>query len=103
MYAGPAAAHGFRATVLYAPNDSSTAEFVEDFARALACPADPSKREQLSGSFYSLFRPMISAAQCAEQAACMQQPACWQDLVSGPDARLRGYATEVRRQIHLDS
>ena len=103
MHAGPAAAHGFRATLLYAPNDSSTAEFVEDFAHALACPVDPSKREQLSGTFYSLFRPMIPAAQCAEQAACMQQPACWQHLVSGPDARLRGYATQVRRQIHLNA
>ena len=96
MHAGPAAAHGFRASLLYAPDDRSTADFVEDFARTLACPADPSKRTQQSGSFYSLFRPLIAAPECAEQEACMRQPACWQHVVEGSDALLKGYNSEVR-------
>ena len=95
MHAGPAAAHGFRASLLHAPNDSSTADFVQDFARALACPADPSKRELGSGSFYSLFRPLIPRSGCEEQEACLQQPECWHYILNGPDAPLRGYSSEV--------
>ncbi len=95
VHAGPAAAHGFRASILYAPNGSSTADFVQDFARTLACPADSSKKAAGSGSFYSLFRPLIPSSQCEEQETCLQQPECWQYILNGPDAPLRGYSSEV--------
>lgn len=69
---------------------------MNSFAQALACPADPFKREQASGSFYSLFRPTLPAAGCAEQAACLRQPACWEHILKGPSAPLTGYASEVK-------
>ena len=95
VHAGPAAAHGFKASILYAPNDSSTADFVQDFARTLACPADSSKKAAGSGSFYSLFRQIIPSSECEEQNVCLQQPECWQHVLNGPDAPLRGYSSEV--------
>ena len=81
--------------MLYTPNDSSTGDFARDFARTLACPADPSKKAPGSGSFYSLFRPLIPNSGCEEQVACLQQPECWQYILDRPDALLRGYSSEV--------
>ena len=95
-HAGPAARHGFRAKILYASAGSSTDEFIGDLARELACPAEPSQKGASSGSFYSLFRPLVPAPECAEQAACLQQPACWQHIIEGDDASLTGYSSEVQ-------
>lgn len=69
---------------------------VRNFARAVACPADPIKRSVSSQSFYALFRnPAVPASQCSEQQLCLSSQACWGHVLSGASANLIGYATEV--------
>jgi hypothetical protein len=95
-YAGPAAARGYQALLLFSPNTSEIATAVmRNFARTVACPTDALKKSASSQSFYALFRDTAAPAKCAEQQLCYSSQGCWEHVLSGDRANVIGYATEV--------
>lgn len=97
MKAGAAAAHGYQLLLLYAPNTSDVKAVMHNFARGVACPAEPSKKSVASQSFYALFRDEDPSSDCADEQDCMANPACWERLFT---ANLIGYATQVTDTPH---
>ena len=55
-------------------------------------PMDLSVFEQVSSSFYALFRPRNVSAGCGERSVCLANAACWRGLLGGD---IMGYATET--------
>lgn len=80
-FTGPAAAHEYRALLLYAPNDTAGNALMRSFAKSVACPLDPSKRvppatSVTHTSFYAMFRQPLPTPECAAQDSCLQSDAC---------------------------
>ena len=87
-FAGPAKVAGYRAKILFSPN--ATTELMQNFARAVACPADPAKKADISTAFPALFRAPNPDPACEPADACMSNPACIQHVWAN---NLQGFAS----------
>lgn len=83
--------------MLFAPNSSVELAVMRNFARAVACPIDPAKKEDASTSFPALFRSPNPDPACTESSHCIATPACSQHVW---DQNLRGFASTGEAQAY---